>query len=93
MAIRLPKRFANNYILKLISFPPQKEDFLPLVVNGKQVPPKISLEIQKRIRDTCRLAGIDAETVVGLPPLPEIKMPKHYLAKGSKREIEKVKRL
>jgi siroheme synthase (precorrin-2 oxidase/ferrochelatase) len=72
----------------MISFPPSKESFISS--NGKQ--PKISLAVQERIRETCMLAGIDAVKVVGLPELTEAPLLKKILAKGSNREIQKVKR-
>ena len=71
---RLPKRMPNNWILKTITFPPDRAMFLPTTVeeiNGTKrvLPPRISPAKQKEIRLACKMAGIDAEAVVGLPPL------------------------
>jgi hypothetical protein len=93
-AVRFAKQMTNNTVLKMISFPPPKEYFLPFVTtDGKILPPRVSYQFQWRIRRACEAAKIDAEKVVGLPPLPkESLFPKQLLQKGSQRPIEKAKR-
>ncbi|KAH6583325.1 hypothetical protein BASA60_001507 [Batrachochytrium salamandrivorans] len=58
----------DNWVLKQIAFPPPKWYFVPKIeANGRVLPPRISLPDQARIRLVCKLAGINAENVVGLP--------------------------
>ncbi|KAI8894374.1 hypothetical protein BC833DRAFT_605142 [Globomyces pollinis-pini] len=84
----------NNRILKLITFPPPKEHFYPFVTEeGRSLPPRISYSDQWRLRRTCENAGLDAEKLLGLPPIPEIPLvTESQIGTASNRPIEKVTR-
>eukprot|EP00842_Homolaphlyctis_polyrhiza_P005108 jgi/Hompol1/5599/HPOL_004569-RA len=63
----------TNWVLKQIAFPPPPSHFKPSVTSsGRTLPPRITFGQQERIRFACKLAGIDAERVVGLPPATEV---------------------
>ncbi|KAJ3361136.1 hypothetical protein HDU91_004068 [Kappamyces sp. JEL0680] len=84
-----------NFILKMIAFPAPKQAFLPTESSsepGRMIPPRISERIQREIRQTCVLAGIDP-LVANLPPLEPLAVnPKKILAKGNHRLKEKLNR-
>ncbi|KAI8928624.1 hypothetical protein BC831DRAFT_548177 [Entophlyctis helioformis] len=88
--VRLPKVMPSNWVLKQIAFPPPKSHFEPSCdAKGRRLPPRISPADQDRIRLACRIAGIDAEAVVGLPPVAAARLSQKQLIPTSKRALEK----
>ena len=88
-----PKRMPTNSILKLITFPPPPTQFKPTFTpDNIRKAPAISLRNQARIRKTCKMAGLDPVTVVGLPPEPEKKPLRVKLPMGSKKIITQYER-
>ncbi|KAL2918303.1 hypothetical protein HK105_202230 [Polyrhizophydium stewartii] len=88
--VRVPKTMPTDWVLKHIAFPPPKAHFLPSVLpSGRTMPPRISLADQERIRLACKLAGIDAERVVGLPAEQPVDVSAKSLYPKRSSELEK----
>jgi hypothetical protein len=97
--IKFPKEMPNATVLRYIAFPPPPSYFLPFKTqSGKVLPPRISLSMQNRIRETCKIAGVDPVKVVGLPSEPckqdlfDCLPESFFLPKGYKEELQKYQR-